>query len=325
VFVAFAVRDVRTRRIPGIYWTPLTVLGLGLLYLDWNDPPRFPAFENEVMITLTIGIGFVVSVSYLFYYVGAFGGADAQALMTIAILFPFYPELSVSGTALPLSEGVVPVFSLTILTNSVIGGVAYPLALGARNLLRGELSRKSVVGLKIRTAELEGRYGKLLETRVHDDSRDYLLTLLVPRRRGLDLDALRMYLRWRGLGVDQLRESPDYYRDPETIPEETNPPTDGNILDGNGVERDDGATPTARENGEDVAADYDDAWGAERFLAEIDGDAYGTRAETLRFGLDRVAESEEVWITPGIPFLVPVAIGICLSVTVGDLLAILVF
>jgi len=45
-------------------------------------------------------------------------------------------------------------------------------------------------------------------------------------RNGLDLDALRMYLRWRGATLADLRENPDRFRDPDSVGE-THDPTDG--------------------------------------------------------------------------------------------------
>jgi preflagellin peptidase FlaK len=64
----------------------------------------------------------------------------------------------------------------------------------------------------------------------------------------------------------------------------------------------------------------DDPWGADAFLADIDGDAYGTSPERLRTGLDRLVTEDELWITPGIPFLVPVFFGLVAAFLYGDLL-----
>jgi len=66
--------------------------------------------------------------------------------------------------------------------------------------------------------------------------------------------------------------------------------------------------------------EYDDPWGADAFLEDIDGSAYGTTPETLREGLDVLATEETVWISPGTPFLVPVFAGLVIALVYGDLL-----
>ncbi|MFB6304080.1 MAG: A24 family peptidase C-terminal domain-containing protein, partial [Haloferacaceae archaeon] len=70
----------------------------------------------------------------------------------------------------------------------------------------------------------------------------------------------------------------------------------------------------------DRDAGFDDPWAAERFLDEIEGSAYGTTPETLREGLETVVERDTVWISPGIPFLVPTFGGLVVGLTYGDVL-----
>jgi preflagellin peptidase FlaK len=65
---------------------------------------------------------------------------------------------------------------------------------------------------------------------------------------------------------------------------------------------------------------HDDPWGAERFLAAIDHDAYGTDPQTLRAGLALVARQDTVRVSPGLPFLVPLTAGLLVAVSYGDVL-----
>jgi preflagellin peptidase FlaK len=130
-----------------------------------------------------------------------------------------------------------------------------------------------------------------------------------------------MYLRWRGLTLADLRADPDRLRDPESVAE-TFDPTDGGTHVG---PRTDGGTAVDSEardgsSREAGSTDFDDPWAAERFLAEIDHGAYGTDAETLRGGLAVVARNDRVLVSPGMPFVVPMAIGLIVSLTVGDVL-----
>ncbi|MCO8266497.1 prepilin peptidase [Haloferax sp. AB510] len=315
-----AVRDVRTRRVPNVVWYPLAALGVVLLAweLVGHLPPE-TVLDRLYLIRVAVSICFVVPLSYLFWRLGGFGGADAKALMVFAVLLPTFPSYTLAGTEFPLAATRLGVFSMTILTNTVIVGLAYPLFLAARNLADGEFEFPiSFVGRRVSVASLSTAHGRLFES---------------PEgitRNGLDLDALRMYLRWRGLTLADLRSDPDALRDPDSIGE-TFDPTDGAVhraaTDG-GVSTDLGDDETVDAGGDasgdpaeaDADASFDDPWGAARFLDSIEGTAYGTSPEKLRGGLELVTTRESVWISPGIPFLVPMFVGLVVAFVYGDIL-----
>ncbi|WP_410766169.1 prepilin peptidase [Haloferax sp. DFSO60] len=305
-----AWRDIRTRRVPNVVWYPLAALGLVLLV--WELLGHLPAetvFDRLYLIRVGVSVFFIVPLSYLFWRLGGFGGADAKALMVFAILLPTFPSYTLGETVLPLTRTTLGVFSMTILTNTVILGLGYPLMLAARNLTEGEFEFPiSFVGRKVSVPSLSTAHGRLFES---------------PEgitRNGLDLDALRMYLRWRGLTLSDVRENPDTLRDPATI-SETFDPTDGAVhrapvTDG-GVVATDGNQDVVADGESD---DFDDLWGADAFLDAIEGSAYGTTPEKLRGGLEVVTERESVWISPGIPFIVPMFFGLVAALVYGDIL-----
>ena len=300
-----ALRDYRTRRVPKRAWYPLLALGVLALGIEVVG-----AMGGSVTRPFLIRVGFslaLAALAYLFYLLGAFGGADAKAVATLAVLFPTYPSYDLAGTALPLVASNVGVFSLTILTDGVLVGALYPLAVGVRNVFAGRISTAMFVALPVRTASLPATHGKLMET-------ESGLTL-----SGLDLDALRMYLRWRGLALSDLRANPDAFRDPATLPADPNPPTGGAVNPD--ADPDSGRTVPAEGGDASASDDYvGDPWGASAFLESIDGSAYGTDAETLRAGLDLITERETVWLSPGLPFLVPLFGGLLIALTYGDVL-----
>jgi preflagellin peptidase FlaK len=201
------------------------------------------------------------------------------------------------------------VFSLSILSNTVLVGLAYPFFLAGVNALRGEFTPAMFIGRAVAIDDLLTEYGRLLET---------------PEgftRRGLDIDALRMYLQWRGVSFGTIRAAPERYRHP--LPTERNDPGDGSIAADERALTDGGSV--AAETGDDPAAAIRplDAWSAERFLEEHS--AYGTTPEELREGLEVLTEPdrESVWITPGVPFIVPMFVGLLVALTFGDLLFVL--
>ncbi len=379
-----ALRDVRTRRVPNRVWYVLGALGAVLLVADlaaWY--PYAGPFATLHLIQVGASLFFVAPLGYVFWRIGGFGGADAKALMTLAVLFPTYPTYYLPQQfvalglppVLPAQPTAIGVFSLTILTDTVLVGMAFPLVLAARNLAAGRVGTAMFFGRVVPVPTLPAVHGRLFETRAGFT------------RSGLDLDALRMYLRWRGCSLATLRHNADSYRNPESIGA-TTPPTDGAVdpegvdvvgedrgsllADGSGsppTNGDDSSPPdgddAAQSNGGDVGkADnvdpstqirddgrqsggvdattagetgppegtlepeklppddelIDDPWGAERFLDDIEHAAYGTDAETLREGLETVVARERVWISPGLPFIVPMFVGLVVALTYGDLL-----
>jgi preflagellin peptidase FlaK len=308
-----AFRDVRTRRVPNWVWYLLGGLGLVLLVADLANRVPFAApYARLELIRTAVSLGLVVPLSYGFWRIGGFGGADAKALMALAVLFPtypaYYPPATVLGVDLPpvfpVEPTLVGVFSLTVLTNTVLVGALFPLALAARNALAGRIEPAMFLARVVSVPELLEHHGRLFE-----DASGFT-------RSGLDLDALRMYLRWRGLSLADLRANPERHRDPESVGDTFD--ATGGAIDESAVEH--GPASTGERTVDGTAGEYDDPWAAERFLDEIDGSAYGTDAETLRAGLATVTTSDAVWLSPGLPFIVPMFVGLVLGLTYGDLL-----
>ena len=338
-FGFLAWRDIKTRRVPNKTWYPLAALALLLLVWEvytllTGDVASFR--RRQFFIRTVISIGFLIPLSYLFWLMGGFGGADAKAFMVVAVLFPTYPSyelaaVGVEGTLadLPIVVTDVGVFSLTILSNTVLIGALYPVALAGRNAVSGYVSPGMFVAKPIPWERATEEYGTMLDfsDRKLTDDRSLSGLRSYFSWRSLDLDALRMYLQWRGCTLADLREDPDAFHDPASLPDEPNPPGDGSMATDGGTTADeepmedhasDGTEPDEEQG--DEADTYDDPWGAEAFLDDIEGTAYGTSPEVLRAGLETLADDDVIWISPGIPFIVPLFVGLVVAFTYGDLL-----
>ncbi|RXK50628.1 prepilin peptidase [Halorientalis pallida] len=314
-----AWRDVKTRRVPNRTWLPLLGVALLALALEawqvWTGTTVGYVNQQAYFLRTTISLGFVIPLAYGFWWIGGFGGADAKALITLAVLFPTFPTYLFPDFALPVVVPTLGVFAMTVLSNTVVVGLFYPVALTLRNAAGGHVAKAMVIGRPVATERVTEEYGRLLQT---PDGFT---------RRGLDLDALRMYLAWRGASFAALRADPEEFRDPASIPAETNPPGDGAIAVPDGgrarPEEDAGADDPSVDADDEARPDegeITDPWGAERFFEEIEGSAYGTTPEQLREGLTVLTADDEVWITPGIPFLVPMFLGLLLGLSYGDVL-----
>ncbi|WP_136716901.1 prepilin peptidase [Halorientalis salina] len=339
VFGWAAWLDIRTRRVPNRTWKPLLVLGLvALVWEGWlvysGTTPTY-VNQNRYLFRVAFSLGFIVPLAYGFWWIGGFGGADAKALITLALLFPTFPTYLLPTMAFPQVVPTLGVFSMTVLSNTVVIGIAYPFVLMLRNGLLGHFGKAMFVGRPITWDAATEEYGRLLE-----DPDGFT-------RGGMDLDALRMYLQWRGLTLSEIRADPDRYRDPRSLPADPNPAGDGSIPVTDGghpgqaatrgtLETPDGDADTAAWKDRAVVPEFvarddgavfpefvepvDDDWGAEAFLEDIPGTAYGTSPEELRGGLEVLTTEETVWLTPGVPFLVPMFVGLVVSLTYGDVL-----
>jgi preflagellin peptidase FlaK len=118
-------RDHKTREVSNKVWTILGPIALVLTAL------QFFMFAPELLLTYVISFAVTSALALTIFYVGGFGGADAKALMCIALALPVYPN-----SLLPQPPGLFsPLFPLTIFTNSVLLGALSVFYALIRNLL----------------------------------------------------------------------------------------------------------------------------------------------------------------------------------------------
>ncbi|MEA1931398.1 MAG: A24 family peptidase C-terminal domain-containing protein [Euryarchaeota archaeon] len=311
VFAWAAWRDINTRRLPNRLWPPLVAVGFVALAWEAIQLPSFGTYEGRLfLVQVGVSLLFIAPLGYAFWWLGGFGGADAKALITLAVLLPTFPEYTLGTLSLPLVDTPLGVFSLTVLTDTVLIAAIAPLLLAIGNLLRGYIEPRAMFFARpVAVDSIPDRHGKLFETP------DGIA-------RGLDLDALRMYLRWRGTTLAALQDDPEAHRDPSSV-EATHKPTDGGTHVGprtdGGVDQSHADTAAS---GTEAAETVDDPWAAERFFEEIEGTAYGSTPEGLQDALDLLAatDRETLWVSPGLPFVVPMFVGLLIAFTYGDLL-----
>jgi len=261
VFAYASYLDIRERRVPHKTWYPLVAVGTLALVADLllRDPGRVLTFT-----AVSFGLGVVFG--YGFYYLGTFGGADRYALVVLGFLFPLYPF--VGSPYEPLVVPEVPLFILSILGNTVLAGVAYPLKLFGENAVRLNTANPLLMLLakRVPTDSLHDSFGRVIGT---DDDVSLRRSGVFGGGAGVtDIDFVRDYVEWRG--IDSIRETREMDLLLEDFVEET-------------------------------------PWESE----DLEQDA----EELLE-----VAEEDAVWISPGIPFIVPMFVGLLVALTYGDVL-----
>jgi preflagellin peptidase FlaK len=207
--------DLRTRKVPNVYWIGLGMAGMGLIlvqlygdempieylfvfvpilailadvYLGSEEETKRAKLTTFGKYALAVGSILVLAYQYggdeyfqhllaipimmLFVVVMYMldivrGGADAKALISLSILFPFYPAFGSlpfihGGTS--AAETLLP-FSFSILVNAAIIVALTPLVFLAVNLSRREFAFPlGLLGYKLDTAEIAGKHVWLMES-----------------------------------------------------------------------------------------------------------------------------------------------------------------
>jgi len=118
--------DIKTRRASNYLWVIMGIVGAILLITQYLTL----GFENiYILIFIPIMIGLV----YLLFQMGLiFGGADAKALMAIAILVPLSPVI----IDLPIWKMSIMPGSWQVFSNSIILFLFIPISLLIYNILK---------------------------------------------------------------------------------------------------------------------------------------------------------------------------------------------
>jgi preflagellin peptidase FlaK len=122
--------DYETREVSNTVWlffapSAFTLTAIELLL--YGNPPKLLLYGLCFGLTATFAI--------ILFYTGGFGGADAKALMCLALAIPFYPKelfLPLSGTPSPISQIFFP---LTVFSNAVLLAAATAIYLLFYNIV----------------------------------------------------------------------------------------------------------------------------------------------------------------------------------------------
>jgi len=128
----------------------------------------------------------------------------------------------------------------------------------------------------------------------------------------LDLDTLRMYLRWRATSLTEIRVDSSWFRSSAPVPWITGEFSDGRVDRVAGFDEVTESSP--RVDGLGVAWAFPgeevDPWGASAFVQTagekyvwMSESVYGDSPASIRRGLEMVSSQRTVWVSPGLPFL----------------------
>ena len=104
-------------------------IGFAVYGIAVHGMPSLPPIMFSTVLSFAL--------AFVFFRLGFFGGADAKALMCIALLFPTHPAPVILSQQFPLFGSSVPTvfpFALTVLFNAAFLALAIPVSLVLRNL-----------------------------------------------------------------------------------------------------------------------------------------------------------------------------------------------
>jgi preflagellin peptidase FlaK len=128
-FLYAAWSDYKTREVTNTVWILFAPLAFTATFLEllFYAPPLLYLYGLCFALTSAFTI--------LLFYLGGFGGADAKALMCLALALPFYPEKllkPLSGEISIISQNFLP---FTVFSNSVIIAAATSIYLLIHNII----------------------------------------------------------------------------------------------------------------------------------------------------------------------------------------------
>lgn len=136
-----SIFDLKTREVSNWVWVLACPAGFALTIAA----VAYSALNVETVI-LSVGVSLVLG--FVLLYFGLYGGADAKALIFVALTFPAYP------TAFkPLLGNAILPPVMTMFCNSVVLSMICPLtvfALNVKDVLKG---KKLFEGINARTSE----------------------------------------------------------------------------------------------------------------------------------------------------------------------------
>lgn len=169
--------DLKARRVSNKVWKYMLLSASPLIF-------GIILIEGIVHIKyMAISFVSVFIFMYILFQFGAFGGADAKAYITIALIFPIFPEITVGGIVMPILDGLNWfVFTFSVFGNSVILTIIVPIGMVLYNIAKtpiSELVKKpffTVIGYKCPISKLDGHI-KLME--LHEQKKGTVSTKYV--------------------------------------------------------------------------------------------------------------------------------------------------
>ena len=108
--------DYKSREVTNSVWAIMAPLGFALTFLEIY----INGFSQQELLFFGVCFSLTSAFALVVFFAGGFGGADAKAFISLALVLPFYP----SNLLVPLTKEISPIsvnfFPLSVFNNSVL-------------------------------------------------------------------------------------------------------------------------------------------------------------------------------------------------------------
>lgn len=293
--------DIKTRRVSDVLWGLTISTGLVLISLR-------AILTDPVAVLLETGLSLIIigGLTYLIYKLRLFYGADFKAFVVIALLVPTFPSLS----SVPIYDFSDPSFTsvdileatsieeVFVLVNQFIAMESFGFAVFVNTSIGGILFFITTAINNVRNDDFDIRkpLRSFCARKIKADEITNTHSTIIERTgktgfisRGVEFIKNGLY----GVSSDFYRAYLEWYRGQKY----NSPETELNDLDSLNIE-------TFIEESEEWFSDN---------LEEDSKQA------------NQLLDNEYVWVTPGIPYIVPITFGFISALIVGNLAFVLIF
>lgn len=311
-FIYASKLDIKTREINSVIWQILIVFGLFAIGIELYNTALPVEYGIKVLGNLVAATIF----AFILEKTNLFGLADVKAIIALGITLPTFPNLSIfplyTPEFIPPLDAIFPLVIFTIIVNTTI---FLPLAIFKliytnykKNNIKGSKYGVWLYADKIQIDNLENKFGTIIAPWMIDpnaessDPTSYTDSYRLSAS-GLDTKFIMDFLEWK-------REQSD---DPEIqLSDIENPGQIEYFLKDENTEWE--SKPEQKSTVETIKSQFSD----DDTQPQTD-----LEADIQRFS--RLLEQDEVWVSPGLPFIVPITAGLLTTVTIGDVLFTLLF
>ena len=279
VFIYASYRDIKERIVRNWVWYPLFVYGLIFLVYD--------LWTGNVSFLAPWVLGnilFAMVLGYMLFWTKLFGGADMKALWGLGLILPTYPALIIGPRVLPpllsAPHNAMNLFALTILANTALVALCWPLYTCYQNIRDGGFDI-SRPGLMFTARRIP------LEDTL--DKHGKVLPVWAFESSG-PFTRVKVLILTVIYGFDTkfLHEYLEWHNQSVDDKNITNPT--------------------------DIETHY-----VKRFVDDTTNDWSSNNPDEASEAFSELLERQTVWMTPGIPFIIPMFLGLLLSLTIGDI------
>ena len=130
-FIYASWSDYKTREVSNSVWILFAPTAFALTFIELFLYP----YETSNMLFYGICFSLTAALAIILFYSGGFGGADAKALMCLALSLPFYPRNLFTPIPVEVSPISQTFFPITVFSNSVLLAAATAVYILLRNIL----------------------------------------------------------------------------------------------------------------------------------------------------------------------------------------------